>query len=59
MDKWPEVFSDIISNAKDAIKHDPFGESVVNGIIGVDIKVEDPQPYMNPNPSIPTPEVKE
>lgn len=58
MDKWPEVFSDILSDAKNKILHDPFGDSMINGIISADIKVENPQPYIDTNIGIPMPEVK-
>lgn len=30
----------------------------INENIKIDIKVENPQPYLNPNPQIPIPEVK-
>lgn len=57
MEKWPDIFDEIISNVRAAVKHDSFGESVMNGITN-DVKVENPQPYLNPVPTIPTPEVK-
>lgn len=58
MDKWPDVFSDMLTNVKRTIHNDPFGESVVTGIEG-DIKVENPQPYIDDTFKIPEPEVKE
>jgi hypothetical protein len=51
MDKWPDVFTDIISNIKNTSNN--FGD------VHEDIKVENPQPYLNPNPTIPIPEVKD
>lgn len=51
MDKWPDVFTDIISNIKNTSNN--FGD------VSVDTKVENPQPYLNPNPTIPIPEVKD
>lgn len=58
MDKWPEVFSDMLTAVKKTVRHDPFGESVVDGI-SADIKVENPQPYIDDTFKIPEPEVKE
>jgi hypothetical protein len=51
MDKWPDVFTDIISNIKNTSNN--------LGDMGVDIKVENPQPYLNPDGKIPKPEVKD
>jgi hypothetical protein len=51
MDKWPDVFTDIISNIKNTSNN--FDD------VRVDTKVEDPQPYLNPDLTIPIPEVKD
>ena len=53
MEKWPEVFSDLLDHARDAIKGDSFGNAVLS-----EVKVENPQPHLYPDPTIPKPEVK-
>lgn len=52
MDKWPEIFNDLIKSARSNIPGDD-GDSV-----NVEVKVENPQPYLTPDPEIPKPEVK-
>ena len=52
MEKWQDVFSDLIEHAKDAIKDDAFGNVVLSGI-----KIENPQSHLYPDPTIPKPEV--
>ena len=53
MDKWPEVFADIIG----CIVNESVNKDIGNLING-DIKVENPQPYLYPDQVIPKPEVK-
>lgn len=57
MEKWPDIFNDIISNIKSSIIPEPFNDSMNDTIVGC-VKVENPQPYLNQSPTIPIPEVK-
>ena len=52
MEKWPDVFSDLIEHVKDSIKDDSFGNAVLSGV-----KIENPQSHLYPDPTIPKPEV--
>lgn len=53
MDKWPEVFSDIIGSIRNTMTNN------LEDMVGnVDIKVETPQPYIDDQIKIPEPEVK-
>lgn len=57
MERWPDIFDDIISNIKASVVPESFNDSMNNALVGC-VKVEDPQPYLNQSPTIPIPEVK-
>jgi hypothetical protein len=51
MDKWPEIFNDLIKSARLNIPGN-------DGEIISDVKIENPQSHLYPDPEIPKPEVK-
>lgn len=57
MERLSDIINGVLSDIRKNIKEDPFMENVCDGVTA-NIKVENPQPYLNSEPEIPSPVVK-